>query len=161
MLRRILGYKIVRIVVLVAVLFFIGVLIVVTRGGIPGAYAVTDGTGDGYIDINDGLAVGSHTVYLDSVMDMGFCVKDPSVLAKAKRFAFRHLNVQFEYRSVNQTDLPSLGCEKRSETIIVYLATDLYVTLAGQVENLKIEQALGFEHDTTFDVPPDKLSQFK
>lgn len=150
-----------QIISLVLVIILIIAVFVVTRGGIPGAYAVTNGSGHGYIDIDDGLAVGAHTIYLESVMDMGFCVKEAKLLEKAQNYAFRHLHVQIEYRSVNQADLSSFGCEKRSETIIVYLASDIYVTLEGQKENILLEQVLGLPHDIYFDVPADKLKLYR
>jgi hypothetical protein len=127
------------------------------RGGIAGQYAVVDGTNHGYVDIDDGMSgtiLGApHTIYTESVLDMGFCTKDPAIVDKVKKYATRHLHLIIQYRSINDNDLQSLGCERRTENTIVYLIKDVFLSLKGHSENLVFEQIMGIPHDTFYEAP--------
>ncbi len=149
-----------RIVITSAIVLFIGLLanfIISMRGGIAGQYAVTDGFNHGYVDIDDGMSgtiLGApHTIYTESVLDMGFCTKDPAIIDKVKKYATRHLHLIIQYRSINDNDLQSLGCERRTEKTIVYLIKDVYLSLKGHSENLVFEQIMGIPHDTFYEAP--------
>jgi hypothetical protein len=128
-----------------------------TRGGIPGQYAVVSGLDRGYIDVDDGMAgtlIGApHTIYTESVLDMGFCTKDQALVDKATKYANRHLHVIIEYRSINDMDLQSLGCEKRTQATIVYFIKDIHLSLAGEMENRQLEKILELPHDSFYEAP--------
>lgn len=149
-----------RIVITSAIVLFIGLLayfIISMRGGIAGQYAVTDGFNHGYVDIDDGMSgtiLGApHTIYTESVLDMGFCTKDPAIVDKVKKYATRHLHLIIQYRSINDNDLQSLGCERRTENTIVYLIKDVFLSLKGHSENLVFEQIMGIPHDKFYEAP--------
>lgn len=149
-----------RIAIAIVLIFVLGIVVyfyTATRGGIPGQYAVVSGFDRGYLDVDDGLAgtlIGApHTIYTESVLDMGFCTKDQAIVEKAKKYANRHLHVVIEYRSINDVDLQSLGCEKRTQATVVYFIKDIYLSLAGEMENRQLEKILELSHDPFYEAP--------